>query len=420
MECYGKKLLFLGGPIQVIKAVEQAKKMGVYSIVTDIKENALAKQYADEALPYSVTDIDNIVSWCRKHPVDGVLNFGVDPAQKSNILICDALGLPHFGTFEQVELLSNKQKFKSLCVECGIDVIQSYREEQITESFSNYPIVIKPAENCGSRGSSVCHNRHEVQEGIQKARNASTDGKVIIERYMEGYQDFSVEYFVINGKAYLVRTQDRYLGKKTDGLDRQAVAGVSPSKHTEMYFNNVHPRVIEMLRHIGITNGVLTMQGFIDKDTVRFYDPAFRFPGSAYEKHLATATGVNLMEYAIAYALGRPKDAVPELSGAYQLNGKCSIMLLFTARPGVIGACSGFEQIKQMPEVVSAVLKESVGNVIPGSGDVNQRIAEVGLLVKDDKKTIEDTVSTVQSKLSVLDIFGDNMLVSLADPKSFR
>lgn len=420
MGCKGKKLLFLGGPIQVIKAVEQAKKMGVYTIVTDIKDNALAKKPADEALSYSVTDVDGIVSWCRENSVDGVLNFGVDPAQKSNIVICDALGLPHFGTLEQVEYLSNKQSFKNICVECGVDVIQSYSEDDITDNFNDFPILIKPAQNCGSRGSSNCHNMQEALQGIKNAKSSSADGKVIIEKYMEGYQDFSVEYYVVDGEAFLVRTQDRYLGKKEDRLERQAVAGISPSKHSDMYLKNVHPRVVKMLKHIGVTNGVLTMQGFIDGDTVRFYDPAYRFPGSAYEKHLAAATGVNLMEYAISFALGEQKEAVPELNNAYQLNGNCSIMLLFTARAGVISECLGFEEIKKVPGVVSAVLKEGVGNVIPGSGDVSQRIAEVGLLVKDDKKTIEDAVLEVQSKFTVLDENGENMLVSLADPRKFR
>ncbi len=95
-------------------------------------------------------------------------------------------------------------------------------------------------------------------------------------------------------------------------------------------------------------------------------------------------------------------------------------MLLFTARPGVIASCSGMEEIKQMPEVVSAVLKEAVGSEIRGSGDVGQRIAEVGLLVDDDKKIIEETVLNVQSKLKVLDENGDSLLVSLVDPRLFR
>lgn len=420
MDFAGKRLLFLGGPIQVLKAVEQAKKMGVHTIVTDMKENALSKSLADEALPFSVTDVDGIIAWCRENPVDGVLNFGVDPAQKPNVIICEALGLPHFATLEQVEYLSNKQAFKALCRECGVDVIKSYTEEDITEDFDDYPLLVKPAQNCGSRGSSVCHNRKEAEEAIFNARRSSLNGEVIIERCMQGYQDFSVEYYAVDGKIFLVRTQDRYLGSSDYHLERQAVGGVSPSKYTQMYLKNVHPRVVNMLERIGIANGALTMQGFIDGDTVRFYDPAYRFPGSAYEKLLFSATGVNLMEYAISFALGANKEVIPELNDAYRLNGKCSIMLLFTARSGRIASVSGMEEISRMPEVVSAVQKEAVGSVIRESGDVGQRVAEVGVLVADDKKTIEEACLKVQKMLRVLDENGASLLVSLVDPRQFR
>ena len=420
MSFVGKRLLFLGGPIQVLKAVEQAKKMGVHSIVTDRNENALAKSLADEALPYSVTDVDSIIAWCRENPVDGVLNFGVDPAQKPNVTICEALGLPHFASLDQVEYLSNKQAFKALCRECGVDVIQSYTEEDITDSFEDYPLLVKPAQNCGSRGSCICHNREEAKLAIRNARRSSLNGEVIIERYMQGYQDFSVEYYAVDGKIFLVRTQDRYLGDSKYHLERQAVGGVSPSKHSEMYLKNVHPRVVNMLKHIGITDGALTLQGFIDGDTVRFYDPAYRFPGSSYEKLLYSATGVNLMEYAISFALGERKEVIPELEDAYLLNGKCSIMLLFTSRSGRIARFSGMEEIRQMPEVVSAVQKEAVGSVIHESGDVGQRIAEVGVLVKDDKRTIENACLKVQKALQVFDENGESLLVSLVDPRQFR
>ncbi|MCR5781236.1 MAG: hypothetical protein K6G90_00730 [Clostridia bacterium] len=416
----GKRLLFLGGAGQVKKCVEQANKMGVHTIVTDIKENAVAKADAAESLPYSVTNTDDIISWCRQNPVDGVLNFGVDPAQKPYIIICEALGLPHFGTLEQVEYLSDKQAFKALCRECGVDVIRSYTEADITDGFNDYPLLIKPAQSCGSRGGSVCLTKEEALAGIEKAGNISANGNVIIEKYMGGYPDFTVEYFFVDGSPYLVKSADRYTGRREDKLDRQGVGNVAPSKYVGMYLEKVQPRVIAMLKKIGLRDGVMFMQGFVDGDTVRFYDPAYRFPGSEYEKNLFRATGVNLMERAVAFALGSPIPAEPAMDDCYLLAGKCAISLLFAARPGKIAVFDGLEEIRKVPGVVAAVQKEHTGSVIPDSGDVGQRVAEICLLVEDDKKTIEDTVFKVQSLLKVQDEHGDNMLISLTDPRRFR
>ena len=420
MEYKGKRLLFLGGAGQVIKCVEQANKMGIYTIVTDMKENALAKAVASESLPFGVTDTDAIISWCRANPVDGVLNFGIDPAQKPYIVICEALGLPHFGTLEQVEYLSNKQAFKALCRECGVDVIKSYTEADINDDFDDYPLLIKPAQNCGSRGGSVCFTPEEVLAGIEKAKNMSANGKVIIEKYMEGCQDFTVEYFYVDGMPFPVKIADRYTGRREDKLDRQGMGNVAPSKYADMYLEKVHPRVVGMLKKIGVRDGVLFMQGFVDGDTVRFYDPAYRFPGSEYEKNLLSATGVNLMERVVAFALGTRIPADDSMKDCYLLGGKCAISLLFASRPGKIAVFEGVDEIKRIPTVVAAVQKGYAGCVIPDSGDVNQRVAEIALVVDNNKKTIEDTVLKVQSLLKVQDEHGDNMLISLTDPRRFR
>ena len=126
------------------------------------------------------------------------------------------------------------------------------------------------------------------------------------------------------------------------------------------------------------------------------------------------------MKYAIAYSLGCPQDAEEALHGCYRLNGRCAVSILIASRPGVISVYEGLDEIKKIPGVVTVAPKAHVGSVIPDSGDVKQRIAEVGILVKDDKQTIEETVLAVQSLMKVLDENGENMLISMVDPRQFR
>ena len=67
----GKRLLFLGGAVQCCKVVEAAKRLGVYTIVTDIKASRPMCEIADEILPYSVKDVEGIADWCSNNHVDG-------------------------------------------------------------------------------------------------------------------------------------------------------------------------------------------------------------------------------------------------------------------------------------------------------------------------------------------------------------
>ena len=74
-----KKLLILGGTAQQIKLVEAAKKMGVYTIVTDYLVDSPAKKVADEAWMLNIKDVDQIVERCKQEQVNGVICGYIDP-----------------------------------------------------------------------------------------------------------------------------------------------------------------------------------------------------------------------------------------------------------------------------------------------------------------------------------------------------
>ena len=246
------------------------------------------------------------------------------------------------------------------------------------------------------------------------AKKESTNGLAIIEKYMMGKQDFSMSYVFKDGIPYLTRTADRFLGKSEDGLQKQCICSISPSRHTRMYLEKVHGRVANALKQIGIKNGTVFMQGFVDGETVRFYDPGFRLPGAEYEKLLLKATGFNLMKQMIALALGGEIDDYGgRLSDAYNLNNMVSIQLLVTARGGTISKFDGLDEIAQNPNVVTVAQRYFVGQTVPQTGDVKQRICEIVVLA--NKEEAKSTVDFIQSKLIVLDENNENMLVSQFD-----
>lgn len=418
MDFTGKKLLILCGNVVHIKVVEAAKEMGVYTIVTDglPMADAPAKQLADEALFLDVLDVDGIVAYCRENQVDGVINFCNDIGQRPHQKICATLGLPCFGTWEQFYALTDKNAFKELCQTYGVDVIPQYSEEEIRHGAVEYPVLVKPVDSRGSRGQAVCYTAEELAPALANAKRESTNGAAIVEKYMAGKQDFSMTYVFKDGKPYLTRTGDRYLGTEKDGLNKQCIGSVSPSPNTQLYLDKVHERVVRALQGIGITNAPVFMQGFIDGDTVRFYDPGIRFPGTEYEKLLCRATGINLMKEMIALALGGViDDSNGRLIDAYRLGGKVSVQLFVSARGGTIATFDGLEEIQAHPDVIAVARRYSVGETVPQTGDVKQRVCEIVILA--DKANAKDTVRWVQSRLVVLDENGENMLVSQFNPE---
>lgn len=414
----GKKLLVIGGAFQHCKIVEAAKEMGVTVYVTDYlpPEQSPAKEIADHYFMYNITDIDEMVEACRREKIDGVLAMDLDACQRPYQQVCEKLGVPCYGTKEQFFTLTDKNAFKKCCIENGVDVIPEYREEdfaseEICVSRVQFPILVKPCDSRGSRGITICHDFAEAKAAIPFAKSESSNGNIVIEKYMGSKNDFSVTYFVINGEPYLFRSGDRYLGPKESKMDRSAVFCVAPSKNRELYWNNVHPRVVRMLKAIGLKNGPMFMQGFVDGDTVRFYDPGLRCPGVEYERMYERACGINIVPAMVHFALTGelPKDFAIEDPKA-ELNGKQAIYMLPALKPGTIGRIEGVEKIMAHPDVVSMSPKYKVGDTVGEHYNVKQRFAEIDL-VCDSKQERDQLIHWIYDTLRIENEQGEDMLL---------
>ena len=260
----------------------------------------------------------------------------------------------------------------------------------------------------------------EAKKGIEFAKNESATGKIVIEKYMGQNNDFSMTIIVVNGKAYPFRTVDRILGKYEDGLDKLAVGAVMPSVFTDLYMKNVHHKVEALIKDIGLINAPVFMQGFVDNDTVRFYDPGLRFPGGEYERMFKYAMGKDLFYPLIEYVLTGEvsADTIDLSDGDILLNGKIAVQVLPTLCAGKIGSIIGIDDIKDHSNVVSVFEKYSVGDEIKETHNVNQRFCEIDV-VCDDAAQMRDTVAWIYETLKIFDENGNNMIVSSYDPNLF-
>lgn len=423
----GKKLLVLGGAFQHCKVVEAAHELGVYVIVDDYfpVEKAPAKQIADKYYMHNITDIDEIVQMCKDEKIDGVIATSLDPCQKPYQQICERLGLFCFGTAEQYRVLTDKKVFKEYCRKNGVNVIDEYSvndfaDETVCTDKVQFPVFIKPCDSRGSRGQSVCYDYKQAKKGIEFALSESASGNIVIEKYMGGKDDFSVTILVVNGKVYPYRTGDRILGDIKDGFDKLAIGGIMPSKYAKLYLDNVHSNVEKLIEDIGLINAPFFMQGFVDGDTVRFYDPGLRFPGSEYERMFFRAVGKNVFYPLIEYALSGEvsEDAFTYEKEDIFLHGKIAAHVLPTLREGVIGKIEGVEEIRNHVNVVCLFNKYKEGDTVQKTGNVSQRFCEI-CIVCDTPLQTKETVSWVYNTLKVTDINGENMIVSKYDPDIF-
>ena len=247
--------MVLGGTAQQIKLVEAAKQMGVYTIVVDYLNDSPAKKVADEAYLYDVKDVDGIVELCRRKKVDGVICGYIDPCQRPYQEICEKLGLPCYGTARQFFQMTDKQAFKKMCLQNCVNVIPEYTEADVRTGKIEFPVFVKPVDSRGSRGQSVCYSQQELEKAIEFAKEESSNGDILIEKYMQGAREFQVTYFFVDGEAYLIRTVDSYCGSEENHLEKVVAFAVSPSRFTKDYLDTTHEKVVRMFKAMGYKNG---------------------------------------------------------------------------------------------------------------------------------------------------------------------
>lgn len=414
----GKKILILGGAYLHNKVVEAAREMGIYTIVTDNDPEAPAKKIADKSYDINVRDVDEIVAMCREENVDAVLNVCLDFCQIYYYEICEKLGLPCYGTYEQFQTFTNKELFKKICEKNGVDIIPTYAEKELCKDI--YPVLIKPSHNRGSRGQSVCYTYEDAIAALDIAKACSDDGHAIIEKYMGNKEDFQVTYLVIDGHPFVVRTADRYLGPKEKNMDRVAIALSSPSSNTQLYMEKAHESVKNMLTALGIKNAPVFMQGFVDGDKFRFYDPGLRFPGGDYDRVFTSVMNVNLMKILIELAFNGSIEDIGLIDDeTVYLKNNTIFTLHSTIKDGEITYITPKEELIRISGVEYVSFRHKVGDRVELTGTVNQRIAEFNICGKTPQG-LKKTIGDVEERFKVLDKNNTDMVFCKFDADTWR
>jgi len=162
----GKKLLILGGTLLSCEIIKQAKKQGAFIVVTDYLEDSPGKKIADKSFLISTTDVEAVVDLIRNEKIDGVLTGFIDLLLPYYVEICEKANIPCYATKEQIDITTNKTKFKELCRSFDVPVVEEY---DIKYPFTKgdikhleYPVLIKPVDNSGARGVFICKNCDEL------------------------------------------------------------------------------------------------------------------------------------------------------------------------------------------------------------------------------------------------------------------
>lgn len=218
-----KKILILGGTAQQIKLVEAAKKMGVYTIVTDYLVDSPAKKVADEAWMLNIKDVDQIVERCKQEQVNA---FAVKFKGVSSACFGDA----SMFSFHATKVFNT--------IEGGAVCFKNDSWVQLLNDQKNFGI--HGPESVCFVGGNAKMNEFQAAMGICNLRHLSDEiakRKKVVERYrerlsgVEGIQLSAIQENVESNYAYFPVVFDGYKYTRNEVFAMLEEQGITARKY---------------------------------------------------------------------------------------------------------------------------------------------------------------------------------------------
>lgn len=405
----GKKLLILGAYKTEIEIINKARELGIYTIVTDSHDDwslAPAKYEADEAWNISWSDIETLKNKCFENSVDGCF-----AGFSENRIVCaqklsEAINKPFYADGANLEVICDKNKFKQSCIQAEIRTAETFqRGEEV-----KYPVIIKPADNGGSRGITICYEEKEFEEAYQKAISNSNSGTAIIEEYLTG-DEIMVYYTVHDGAVSLSAMCDRHMHSFDKNITQLPIGYHFPSRHLEIFKKYNHEKFVSLIHKLGIQNGLIAFQAFVVGNDIVPFDPTYRLDGTMAYHMTECVNNTNVLEMLIRYSLtgSMGESAVIVEREKPEFNKMCFELPVLLGK-GTISRINGLELVGQHKNVLHVFSKPKVGDTMNAVADFSQILCRIHMCVNDNAE-LQEAIRYIYDVLQVKDENGQDMII---------
>ena len=302
--------LILGGGLDQVPLIREAKAFGLHTIVVDANRACPGYHVCDFFIHESNRDVNAIMNSIGriglKDNISSVMVIGTDIphiAQK----VSKRLGINYWASKHAVEIATNKVKMKNFLHDIDISsppqkIVNSAEEVLTILKNFNFRNVLKPQEAAGSRGVFLIDYKAssdaEVFQIYNKCLQFCDGQSPVLETYIEGKQ-LSVEALIVKGEP-------RIYGYALRNYEMNAVfapqiienGGIQPYPDAFGKVDEVKSIINKICSQMGIENGIIKLDLVIDEETerVNVIEFALRLSGGNFSSDIIPRSlGVNLL-----------------------------------------------------------------------------------------------------------------------------
>ena len=326
-------------------------------------------------------------------------------------LICEKSNLPcYISNNEQLNFSTQKQIFKEYLTKFDIPSIKDYKYNENIE----FPVIVKPVDNSGARGISICNNKRELNDGIINSLKFSKNKKYLIEKYYN-FKEITVFYLFDNGNYQVTLVGDRHVIHVKDGFIKLPSGYTFPSKYTNVFLKTLDKKFKSLFKKLDIKNGMMFIQCFVDNNEVIIpYEAGFRLTGSLEYILLDKLCNYNPLTMMINFAFtGRMTNFDNKLNKIYPQNLEKCYNVSCLCKPGIIKKIVGVDKLKKENGIIDIFESYEKGDILPEDtwGKLSQIAIRIFIHPKNDVH-LELIYQKIKENLRIIDTKGDDMIIN--------
>ena len=365
-----RRALVLGGVAPHISLIERLKARGYEVLLVDYLESPPAKPYANKVFRESTLDEEAVYRIAQQNDVEVVMGVCVDHANVVMCKVAERLSLPHPYSLRSAQLATDKGLMKAQMLKHGIPTSAYHTVRTLDEvpwGELAYPLVVKPADNNGSKGVKRVEDDDGLRAGLCEALALSRSGSAIIEGFNEG-REIQVDCFANEGVAHVLTIREKLKIPSANGMAMQVYGSVMPPDISEALAKEYAEIAQGIADAFGFEHTPFFFQTITDGTQINVLELSPRIGGGLSYKLIKAKTGVDVIDLAIDSYFGN--------RAAFELEPASTVMAstIVYARDGRLARVTGIDQMEAEGTCRGWDQMAAVGTEFGGHMDSRNRV----------------------------------------------
>ena len=299
-------LIFGVGTLQK-SLINRCKAKGLLTVGIDPCADAACKDDVDIFEIVGGQDYEKTLEVAKKYNVCGVITTATDKPIVMMARIAEALKLPFFSV-ETAQVSTDKFLMKQRFIQAGVPCAKGVLIDKI-EDFEKtgfeFPVIVKPRDNSGSRGVRLCNDADEFQKAFAEAMEFTHKTNVLVEEFIEG-QEYSIEGLHYDGISEVIQFTEKTTTEIPYNVE---LAHKQPAHLSERQKNAIREVVSKIAKGLGFVNCPSHTELKINKKGIFVIETSPRFGGDYITSELVPlSTGINVEDQLINITIGEKVD----------------------------------------------------------------------------------------------------------------